>query len=392
MVRARSIGATHVRVGNSAPCAEFAPQPREATLSYHPPMPAYEDAEMSRERWLFPVWRELDALKDRVARQMAKSQRQVEQLLDAMVEPLERRVAAIASQQPGIDAQLVELGGGVQGLHRALEVHSVRADAAESRFRRWRKLLEEELQAKHLELRRDIMEMVGQRTGERPDLRSEVAGILRRDPVEERHAIADAADSLRRELRLLTEAHGGAQGLREMRAALHRHDEALRELSDRVAVGQGALDGQGVEVPGHASELGLRSPGRDVVEKLRRDVDLLWAAVSDLADLVRHAPGRCSEACLVPMAGNDVGKLLSFGQGDCVGESDVAVPSDGSPCGPEVFPLTPGADARRIRKAACVAFGTGHSAYEDCLTLINEECSPSPDSVKTSAKEPDGQT
>lgn len=90
---------------------------------------------------------ELDAVEDKLSRQMASFRgqllRQGERLTEAFLNPIEAKVSALEGRERRIDCQLSDLNGSVKGLIDEVQLQVRRADKADAKFRHWRKLSEE---------------------------------------------------------------------------------------------------------------------------------------------------------------------------------------------------------------------------------------------------------
>merc|ERR1719221_1990854 len=71
-----------------------------------------------------------------------------------MLRPLNAKVKSI----DGIHSQLSQLNGSVRGLQDTVEVQVKRTDSAETRIRKWRAVFQDEIQAKHIELKQALID------------------------------------------------------------------------------------------------------------------------------------------------------------------------------------------------------------------------------------------
>lgn len=145
---------------------------------------------------LMPLVRQLNALEGKLAGHMMKMQEQrehSERMKDSMLSPLESKVATLEGMHQAMDSKLSELIGGAKGLEDAIKVQNERTDAAERRFRRWRKLLEEESNAKFLEFKQDVTNVV---------VPSAVQGLLGQNCVSWQD-FSHTMDELRQEVRAM---------------------------------------------------------------------------------------------------------------------------------------------------------------------------------------------
>eukprot|EP00930_Biecheleria_cincta_P027799 TRINITY_DN19454_c0_g1_i1.p1 TRINITY_DN19454_c0_g1~~TRINITY_DN19454_c0_g1_i1.p1 ORF type:complete len:834 (+),score=235.39 TRINITY_DN19454_c0_g1_i1:41-2503(+) len=102
--------------------------------------------------------REFEALEEKVTRQMLRLQEQSERFVDVMMRPLESKVAALEGRQPAVDCSLAEVRGNLKGLQDSVEMQGKRAEQAESQLRHWRKCMEDDLNAKYVDLSRKSRE------------------------------------------------------------------------------------------------------------------------------------------------------------------------------------------------------------------------------------------
>eukprot|EP00930_Biecheleria_cincta_P040144 TRINITY_DN27530_c0_g1_i1.p1 TRINITY_DN27530_c0_g1~~TRINITY_DN27530_c0_g1_i1.p1 ORF type:complete len:732 (+),score=170.98 TRINITY_DN27530_c0_g1_i1:34-2196(+) len=144
----------------------------------------------------FFIRRELEALEDKVTRQVLRLQEQSERFMDIMMHPLESKVAALEGRQPAVDCSLAELRGNLKSLQDSVEMQVKRADNAETRLRKWRNGMEDDLHAKYVDLSRKLTEASGPGGG--------IAGRLSQDLVT-RSELLDVTHTLKQELRRYVE-------------------------------------------------------------------------------------------------------------------------------------------------------------------------------------------
>jgi len=153
---------------------------------------------------------ELAALEEKVNNQVLRLQEQIERFMDMMLQPVEAKLRSLEERQPLVEARIGELIGGIQGLQMVADTHTQRADAMETRFRRWRKLLEEDFNVKQAELKFELSQSV-------TDLSQTVnkgvvshAVTLQADPKVQgyvtRDEMVDIVDLIKQELRHLVES------------------------------------------------------------------------------------------------------------------------------------------------------------------------------------------
>eukprot|EP00930_Biecheleria_cincta_P015541 TRINITY_DN12925_c0_g1_i1.p1 TRINITY_DN12925_c0_g1~~TRINITY_DN12925_c0_g1_i1.p1 ORF type:complete len:1114 (+),score=320.82 TRINITY_DN12925_c0_g1_i1:219-3560(+) len=114
-------------------------------------------AEQQRQDELF-VRRELEAVEDRIGRQVLRLQEQMERFIDMMMHPLESKVAALEGRQPALDVSLGEMRGNLRGLQDSVEMQVKRADQVEIGLRKWRKNMEDDLHAACTDLAKKLSE------------------------------------------------------------------------------------------------------------------------------------------------------------------------------------------------------------------------------------------
>mmetsp|Transcript_104984 Transcript_104984/g.338544 ORF Transcript_104984/g.338544 Transcript_104984/m.338544 type:complete len:857 (+) Transcript_104984:99-2669(+) len=186
-----------------------------------------------------PMRRELQSLEDKLTRQLVRLQGQSERFMEIMLHPLEEKVTGLEGKQKGFDAQLAELGGGVGGLQDALQMQVRRAEALESRLCKWRQMLEEEIRAGHAELKEELAGL----------------GMVRLRDVATRQELVDVADLLKRELRKLVAEVAPPSGAAATRLELAELAGSLRrELAAVEGAAAGGVVGGAQQELAHAAE------------------------------------------------------------------------------------------------------------------------------------------
>jgi len=138
----------------------------------------------------------------------AKIMDQASRMVDAVLPTIEAKVGTLEQQMSMLDWRLSEFGASIKGLHGELEMQVQQHAAAEARHQKWKKLIDDELRAKHADHKREItglMAMLGQDPA-RPQLMGPggaARGAGRGDGAElvTRVQLLDVANLLRDELR-----------------------------------------------------------------------------------------------------------------------------------------------------------------------------------------------
>eukprot|EP00440_Ansanella_granifera_P063042 gb/GFBE01068361.1/.p1 GENE.gb/GFBE01068361.1/~~gb/GFBE01068361.1/.p1 ORF type:complete len:823 (+),score=192.03 gb/GFBE01068361.1/:1-2469(+) len=233
------------------------------------------------------VRRELEALEEKLSRQVMRLQEQSERFMDIMMHPLESKVAALEGRQPAVDCSLAELRGNLKGLQDSLEMQVRRGDQAETRLRKWRKTVEDDLQAKHTELKQKLTE--AQASNAHAHTHSDVVT---------RAELVDVAKMLKQELRRLVADSvqgGGDMATRKELAAVAVHLREELTAVERVAAAAH-------NVPAHkelsSAAEAVRAEMRSLTERAAREENGSSAAVRELekaSDAMRRAVSDLSE-------------------------------------------------------------------------------------------------
>lgn len=197
--------------------------------------------------------RELDAVEDKLTRQVMHLQEQSERLVDVMMQPLEAKVAAFEAKQPILDVHLAELSGGFKGMQEAVDAQTRRVDAMETRFRRWRKLLEDDAHAKHLEVKQDVIRSRQDFVSKqdlydvvdllKEELKSMVNKALSAegDLPATRQELVDVAESLQQQLGAVEQLALGGSAEREITQVAESLRRELKLLAEKKAEGEETL-------------------------------------------------------------------------------------------------------------------------------------------------------
>lgn len=256
---------------------------------------------------LQPVQQELDILEQKFSRQIKRLQEQSERFLDVMVQPLEAKVASLESRLPSMDCQLAELSGFMRGIQENVELQVRRTDAADTRCRKLRQFVEDELKKldevsckmSELVTRNEIFDSTDKL---KQDLKELVADAI--EAVEgavSRQELAEMAERIRGELSnvelstvasrfddsaVLKELTFTASSIRKEIQDLR--DKALREEEDKSML-RWELQQDIARLRRELSEVKVQSSARALTSARAEAADLLAGINGDLAKDVEAA-------------------------------------------------------------------------------------------------------
>lgn len=298
---------------------------------------------------LQPVKQELDLMEQKLSRQIFRLQEQSERFLDILVQPLEAKVSSLESRFPAVDCQLAELIGFMRGVQDSVEMQVRRTDAAETRCRKLRQFVEDEVLAKHAEFKVHLEEVASQML--ELVTRQEILGSTDRLKQELKELVTEAVEAVegaasRQELVEVAGCIRDELSNVELSAVASRFDDAavlkglngaiqkdVNDLKDKAARDDAAFAAERAAVRWelqqaqatqrqtwheHFTVLAERTAKSEgALEDARREISRLRKDISELKAL------SCAKA--LTSARNEAAELLSGIHGNLVQDLDTAL-------------------------------------------------------------------